>query len=99
MLPRLEVDGPSGFDAVVASCKAKTALHPFVWSHISEKGRQLYTDLLNDVERTLTWPVQIQTLIYLLVPKIPTGERPIASVGTYAQAHPGSMDDFPVPVL
>ena len=25
--------------------------------------KRLYTDLLNDVERTLTWPAQIQTLI------------------------------------
>ena len=47
------------------------------WSRISVKGKQLYTDLLNDVERTLTWPAQIQTLIYFLVPKTPTGVRPI----------------------
>ena len=88
-LPQLEVDGPSGFDAAVGSFKAKTgigvdAIRPSVWSRISEKGQQLYTGLLNDVERTLTWPAQIQTLIYFLVR---------ASVGTYAQAHSGSMDD------
>ena len=82
VLPQLEVDGPPGFDAVVGSFKAKTgigvdAIHPAMWSRISEKGKQLYTDLLNDVERTLTWPVQIQTLMYFLVPKTPTGERPI----------------------
>ena len=58
-LPQLEVDGPSGFDAVVGSFKAKTgigvdAIHPSMWSRISEKDKQLYTDLLNDVERTLT---------------------------------------------
>ena len=53
------------------------AIHPSMWSRISEKGKQLYTDLLNDVERTLTWPAQIQTLIYFLVPKTSTGERPI----------------------
>ena len=41
------------------------------------KGKQQYTDLLNDVERTLTWPSQIQTLINFLVSKRPTGERPI----------------------
>ena len=81
-MPQLEVEGPSGFDAVVGSFKAKTgigvdAIHPSVWSRISAKGKQLYTDLLNDVERTLTWPAQIQTLIYFLVPKTPTGERPI----------------------
>ena len=81
-LTQLEVEGPSGFDAVVGSFKAKTgigvdAIHPSVWSRISVKGEQLYTDLLNDVERTLTWPAQIQTLIYFLVPKTPTGERPI----------------------
>ena len=35
------------------------------------------TDLLKDVERTLTWLAQFQTLIYFLVPKIPTRERPI----------------------
>ena len=40
-----------------------------MWSRISEKGKQLYTDLLNDVERTRTWPAQIQTLIYFLVPQ------------------------------
>ena len=79
MLPQLEVDGLSGFDAVVGSFKAKTgigvdAIHPSMWSRISEKGKQLYTDLLNDVERTLTWPAQIQTLIYFLVPKTPTGD-------------------------
>ena len=48
-----------------------------MWLRISEKGEQLYTDLLDDVERTLTWPAQTQTLIYFLVPKTPTGERPI----------------------
>ena len=72
VLPQLEVDGPSGFDAVVGSFKAKTgigvdAIHPSMW----------HTDLLNDVERTLTWHAPIQTLIYFLVPKTPTGERPI----------------------
>ena len=79
VLPRLEVDGPSGFNAVVGSFKAKTgigvdAIHPSMWSRISVKGKQLYTDLLNDVERTLTWPAQIQTLIHVLVPKTPTAE-------------------------
>ena len=43
-----------GFDAVVGSFKAKTgtgvdAIHPSMWSGISEKGKQLHTDLLNDV--------------------------------------------------
>ena len=81
-LPQLTVDGLAGFNAVVSSVKPKTgigvdAIHPSIWSRISEKGKQLYTDLLNDVERTLTWPAQIQTLIYLLVPQTPTGERPI----------------------
>ena len=42
-----------------------------------KNDKQLYTDLLIDVERTLTWPEQIQTLVYFLVPKTPTGERPI----------------------
>ena len=42
-----------------------------------KRGKQLYTDLLNDVEGTLTWPAQVQTLICFLVPKTPTGERPI----------------------
>ena len=109
-LPQLEVEELSGFDAVVGSFKAKTgigvdAIHPSVWSRISVKGKQLYTDLLNDVERTLTWPAQIQTLIYFLVPKTPTGATHRthainrASVGTDAQAHSGSMDDFPDPVL
>ena len=61
VLPQLEVDGPSGFHAVVGSSKAKTgigvdAIHPSVWSRISVEGKQLYTDLLNDVESTLTWP-------------------------------------------
>ena len=42
VLPQLEVDGPSGFDAVVGSFKAKTgigvdAIHPSMWSRISEK--------------------------------------------------------------
>ena len=82
VLPQLEVDGPSDFNAVVGSLKAKTgsgvdAIHPAMWSRVSEKGKQLYTDLLNDVERTLTWPAQIQTLMYFLVPKTPIGERPI----------------------
>ena len=82
VLHRLEVYGPSGFDAVVGSFKPKTgigvgAIHPSMWSRISEKGEQLYTDLLNDVERTLTWPAKIQTLICFLVPKTPTAERPI----------------------
>ena len=50
VLPQLEVDRPSGFDAVVGSFKAKTgigvdAIHPSMWSRISEKGKQLYTDL------------------------------------------------------
>ena len=81
-LPQLEVEGPSGFDAVVGSFRAKTgigvdAIHPSVWSRISENGKQSYTVLLNDVERTLTWPAQIQTLIYFLVQKTLTGERPI----------------------
>ena len=58
-LAQLEVEEPSGFDAVVGSFKAKTgigvdAIHPSVCSRISVKGKQLYTDLLNDVERTLT---------------------------------------------
>ena len=53
------------------------AIHPSVWSRISDKGKQLFTDLLHDVELTLAWPAQIQTLIYFLVPKTPTGERPI----------------------
>ena len=53
------------------------AIHPSMWSRISKQGKQLYTDMLNDVERTLTWLAQIQTLIYFLVPKTPTGERPI----------------------
>ena len=39
VLPQLEVDGPSGFDAVVGSFKATTvigvdAIHPSVWSRI-----------------------------------------------------------------
>ena len=82
-LPQLAIDGPTGFTAVVSSFKPKTgigvdAVHPSVWSRISEKkGKQLYTDLLHDVEHTLTWPAQIRTLIYFLVPKTPTGERPI----------------------
>ena len=60
------------------SFRAKTgAIHPSMGSRISEKGKQLYTDLFNDVESTLTWPAQIQTLLYFLVPKTPTGERPI----------------------
>ena len=59
VLPQLEVNGPSGFNAVVGSFKAKTgigvdAIHPSMLWRISEKGKQLYTDLLNDVERTLT---------------------------------------------
>ena len=111
VLLRLEVVGPSGFDALVGSFKATTgigvgAIHPSTWSRISEKGKQLYTDLLNDVERTLTWPAPIQTLIYFVVPKTPTGERPIglmpsivACVGANAQAHSGTVDDFPDPVL
>ena len=53
------------------------AIHPSMWSRISEKRKQLYTDLLKDVERALTWLAQIQTLIYLLDPKTPIGERPI----------------------
>ena len=66
----------------LSSFKPKTGIrveeiHPSMWSRISEKGKQLHTDLLNDVERTLSWPAQIQTLIYFLVPKTPTGERPI----------------------
>ena len=82
MLRQLTVDGPSGFSAVVGSFEAKMgisvgAIHPSMWSRISEKGKQLYTDLLDDVERTLTWPAQAQTLIYFLVPKTPTGDRPI----------------------
>ena len=81
-LPQLEVEGPTGFAAVVSSFKPKTgigvdAIHPSVWSRISDKGKQLFTDLLHDVELTLAWPAQIQTLIYFLVPKTPTGERPI----------------------
>ena len=81
-LPQLAVDGPVGFAAVVGSFKPKTgigvdAVHPSVWSSISGKGKQLFTDLLHDVELTLTWPAQIRTLIYFLVPKTPTGERPI----------------------
>ena len=80
--PSSKLRGRLVFDAVVGSFKAKTgigvdAIHPSVWSRISVKGKQLYTNLLNDVERTLTWPAQIQTLIYFLVPKTPTGERPI----------------------
>ena len=77
VLPQLEVDGPSGFDAVVGSFKAKTgigvdAIHPSMWSRISEKGEQLYTDLLNDVERTLTWLAPIQTLIYFRLESDPS---------------------------
>ena len=48
------------------------AIHPSMSSRISEKGQQLCSALLNDVERTLTWPAQIQTLTYFLVPKTPT---------------------------
>ena len=48
-----------------------------MWSRISEKGKQSYTDFLNDVERTLTWPAQTETLICFLVSKTPTGGRPI----------------------
>ena len=91
VLPQLEVDVPSGFNAVVGSFKAKTAIgvgavhpsmwsricfnavvgsfkaktaigvgavHPSMWSRISEEGKQLYTDLLSDVERTLTCPLR-----------------------------------------
>ena len=100
MLSQLEVDGPSGFDAVVGSFKAKTGIVTSMWSRISGKSKQLYTDLLDDVERTLTWPAQIQTLIYFLVPATHrTHAINCASVGTYAQAHSGSMDDFPDMVM
>ena len=105
VLLQLTVDGRSGFDAVVSSFKAKTgtgvdATHPSMWSRISEKGKQLHTDLLNDVERTLTWPAQILTLIYFLVPKTPTGERPIGLMPSIvAQAHSGSVDDSSDPAL
>ena len=40
------------------------AIHPSMWSRISEKGNQLHTDLF-----TLTWPAQIQTLIYFWFPR------------------------------
>ena len=70
---------------MAGSFKAKTgigvdATHPSTWSRISDKGKLLCTDLLNDVERTLTWSAQIQTLIYFLIPKAPTGKRPIGLV-------------------
>ena len=65
------------------------------------RGFQLFTDLLNDVERTLTWLAQIQTLIYFLVPTTQAGERPTGimpsiarCVGANAQAYSRSMDDF-----
>ena len=109
VLPQLEVDGPSGFDAVLGSFKAKTgigvdAIHPSMWSRISEKGKQLYSHLLIDSERTLKWLAQIQTLIYFLVPKTPTGERPTDSCHQSCEcrnvcAHSGSMDEFPDPAL
>ena len=81
-LPQLAVEGPTGFAAVVSSFKPETgigvdAIHPSAWSRISDKGKHLFTGLLHEVELTLTWPAQIQTLIYFLVPKTPTGERPI----------------------
>ena len=74
-LPQLAMEGPTGFAAVVSSFKPKTgigvdAIHTSVWSRISDKGKHLFTDLLHDVELTLTWPAQIQTLIYFLVPRL-----------------------------
>ena len=58
------------------------------------QGKQLYTDLLNDVERTLTWPAQIQTLIYFLVPKTPTGERPIGLMPSIVRVWERSTNPF-----
>ena len=86
-MPQLNVDGLAGFIAVF---KPKTgirvdALHPSMWCRNSEKGKQLHTDVLNDVERTLTWPAQIQTLFTFLVPKTPTAERPIGLVPSFVR--------------
>ena len=83
VLPQLEVDGPSrrsgrlvqGQNGHRSRCNSSS-----MWSRLSEKGKQLYIDLVNDVERTHSWPAQIQTLIDFLVPKTPTGERPIGLV-------------------
>ena len=87
-LPLLTVDGLPKTGIGV------DAIHPSMWSRIPEKGKQRYTDLLNDVQRTLTWPAQVPTLSHSLVPKAPTGDRPnglmpsTVCVGTYAQASP-----------
>ena len=67
-LPQLTVDGLTGFAAVVSSFKSKTgigvdAIRPSMWSRISEKGKHVNIDLLNDVEHTLTWLAQMHTLI------------------------------------
>ena len=111
VLPQLEVDGPSGFDAVVGSFKTKTgirvdAIHPSMWSRISEQGKQLYTDLLNDVGTHFDLacadadPDQLsgsQDAAWWAAHRTHAIHR--ACVGTYAQAHSGSMDDFPVPAL
>ena len=50
VLPQLEVDGPSGFDVVVGSFKAKRALVsmqliPPCGRASQKRGEQLYTDL------------------------------------------------------
>ena len=46
-LPQLEVEAPSGFDAVVGSFKAKTgigvdAIHPRVVAHLSKRQTIVY---------------------------------------------------------
>ena len=64
-------------------CRCNSSLH--VVAYLRKGCKQLYTDLLNDVERTLTWPAQIQTLIYFLVAKTPTGERPIGLTPSIAR--------------
>ena len=68
---------------MVGSFKAKTGMVSMQFIPPCGRASQKrvntsYTDLLNDVERTLTWPAQIQTLIYFFFTKTPTGERPIA---------------------
>ena len=97
VLPQLTVDGPSGFDTVVGSFKAKTgigvdAIHPSMWSHRPVERCSTHTDLacpgtnpdLLSGPKDTDWRATH-----------PTHAINRASVGTYAQAHSGSMDDFP----
>ena len=61
------VEGETGFAAVVCSFESRTGIgvdviHPSAWSRVSENRKTAVVDMLHTVERTRSWPTQVQTL-------------------------------------